>query len=254
MSEDLTINQDDFPKESSFLENLESLRVDNDSSISLSDGLKTNYVHPTAIVDLDVIRNMGKGNYIGAYCIITGDVVIGNNNRFESHCVIGSKPEHKKYWNGDYKGVTICDNNIFREFTTVNSGTETHTHIGNNVIMLRGSHVGHDAFINDNVTLSCNVAIGGHSYIGEGTNFGIGSVCHQNSIVGCYCMIGMNSTITKSLKVDCFKTIVGSPARIIKNNDYAIEKMNIEEMNIIIERFCQSVNLSYGTDFSTINR
>ena len=41
-----------------------------------------NDIHSTAIIGKDVI--LGKGNKIGAYCVITGKTIIGNNNTIES--------------------------------------------------------------------------------------------------------------------------------------------------------------------------
>lgn len=46
-----------------------------------------NFIHPTAI--LTNVKFEGKGNYIGPYCIIN-NAIIGSNNRFESHCCIGT--------------------------------------------------------------------------------------------------------------------------------------------------------------------
>ena len=77
------------------------------------------------------------------------------------------------------------------------------------------------------MTISSNCSIGGFCYIMEGVNFGMGSKCHQNMLVGAYSMIGMNSTITKKTNCEPFKVLVGSPAIIKKNNDVAISRNDI---------------------------
>lgn len=196
---------------------------------------KSNNIHPTAIIGENV--KLGNNNFIGAYCVIDGNTVIGDNNVFKSHCCIGSEPEHKKFFGQPNKGLIIGDNNVFREFTTVNSGCERPTVLYDNIIMLRGSHVGHDSIVNDECTISCNVLIGGHSYIGKGANMGLGSICHQFSKIGSFSMIGMGCIITKKTEVNSFSVYVGNPAKFIRNNDFQIEKFTIEEMNEIIERF-----------------
>lgn len=196
---------------------------------------KTNNIHPTAIIGENV--KIGSNNVIGAYCVIDGNTVIGDNNVFKSHCCIGSEPEHKKFFGQSNKGLIIGNNNMFREFTTVNAGCERPTVLYNNIIMLRGSHVGHDSIICDEATISCNVLIGGHSFIGKGANMGLGSICHQFSKIGSYSMIGMGCIITKKTEVNCFSVYVGNPAKFIRTNDFQIEKFTIEEMNEIIERF-----------------
>jgi UDP-N-acetylglucosamine acyltransferase len=178
-----------------------------------------NFIHPTAIVD-ETVR-LGSGNYIGPYCNITGKTVIGNNNRFEAFCSIGTRAEHKQFCG---EGETeIGNNNTFREFVTVNAGTESKTRIGNDCWLLKGSHVGHDVILEDSVTLACNVLIGGHSYLMKGCNFGLGSVCHQRSIIGSYAMIGMNAVVTKSSRIFPFVTFAGVPAKIIGPNNYQIK-------------------------------
>lgn len=41
---------------------------------------KINNVHPTAIIEPNVI--LRNNNYIGPYCYIVGNTIIGNNNIF----------------------------------------------------------------------------------------------------------------------------------------------------------------------------
>ena len=79
---------------------------------------KYNFIHPTAIIGNKVI--IGKGNYIGPYCIIYDGVKIGDNNRFESNVIIGSNAEHRDYFRkGSNFSTKIGNNNIFREFVTI---------------------------------------------------------------------------------------------------------------------------------------
>jgi len=95
-----------------------------------------NYIHPTALIGPNVI--MGDNNYIGPYC------------------VIGYPAEHKKFWGVQGNStVTIGSNNKFTGHVTIDAGTERNTYIGNDVWMLKHSHVGHDAYIQSGVTLSC---------------------------------------------------------------------------------------------------
>ena len=186
----------------------------------------SNKIHPTAIVDEGV--EMGVGNYIGPYCYITNNTIIGDHCHFEAYCSVGTVAEHKSYFHKKpiYK-VVICDNGVFREFTTINAGTEVFTFIGKNMIMLRGSHVGHDVEISQNVTLSCNVIIGGHTQIQEGVNMGLGSMCHQYTTIGAYSMIGMGAVITKSALIKPGGIWVGNPARFIKPNTIGLERNNV---------------------------
>lgn len=203
---------------------------------------ETNFIHPTAIVEEGVY--LGNNNYIGPFCYLKKGVFIGDNNRFEAYCSIGTEAEHKDFFNSpDPENgvftVIIGDNNVFREYVTVNRGTQQLTFIGSNVIMLRNSHVGHDSTIEDNVTLSCNVLIGGHSIIMKGANMGLGSICHQFSTIGPYSIIGMGGIVTKKSEIFPAKKYVGNPVKCIGDNTIALERNNISEkdLNNLIDEY-----------------
>lgn len=185
----------------------------------------TNVIHPTAIVSESA--TLGTGNYIGPFCLIGPNTQIGDNNRFEAYCSIATPPEHKDFWDKDHQSVVIGDNCVFREFITVNSGTINNTLISNNVIMLKGSHVGHDSIVHSLVTLSCNVMVGGHSIIYQGANLGLSAVLHQYSQIGQYAMIGMATVVTKKTTILPFNVYTGNPAKFLKLNQIGIQKSKL---------------------------
>lgn len=191
----------------------------------LDNEVKENIIHPTSIIEPGTI--LGTGNYIGPFCYIKSGTIIGDNNRFEAYCSIGTCPEHRDYFTGSNYPVEIGDDNIFREFVTINAGSQRNTTIGNNVTMLRGSHIGHDSEVWNKVTLSCNVLVGGHSTIMEGVNMGLGSICHQFAVVGAYSMIGMGGVITKSSKILPGKTYAGVPVKEIGVNTIGIQRSGL---------------------------
>lgn len=194
-----------------------------------------NEIHPTAIIGTDVL--MGNGNVIGAYTIIEGNVIIGDGNIIMSHVVIGTDPEHKEFWLKKNCGVVIGNKNVIREFVTINGGTFKPTMISHNCIMLRGSHLGHDSLIQEHVTLSCNVLVGGESFIMRGTNMGLGSICHQRSIIPQDCMVGMNTVITKKTQLIPFGKYVGVPAKFIGDNTYKTKNINPTEISKLRREF-----------------
>ncbi len=208
------------------------------------DMVRNNHIHPTAIIG-DNVR-IGKGNKIGAYVVIQGKTWIGDNNVFEPFCSIGNEPEHKDFFGKKNKGTNIGNNNVFREYVTINAGCYVPTQLGNNITMLRGSHIGHDSEINDDCTISCNVLIGGHSLLGVGVNMGLGSICHQYSKIGSYAMIGMGAIITKKTNPNCFGVYVGNPAKYIKENDHQKIKWGYEMVLDICAEFDKMVESYNG--------
>ena len=181
-----------------------------------------NYIHETAVVHPDA--KLGDDNYIGPFCTVHPGVVIGNDNRFESHCSVGSPAEKHGFFQPGGKGVVIGDRNMIREFATINEGTRRPTVMGNDCVMLRGSHLSHDSILEDKVTVSCSVLIGGESYVMTGANLGLGSICHQYSVIGSYAMVGMGTVITKRTEIHPCKTYAGNPARFLKMNSIGLQR------------------------------
>ena len=175
-------------------------------------------IHNTAIIGKDV--KLGRNVEIGAYCIIEGNVEIGDgcilsnnvviranknsyvkigkNNRFFSFCVIGTEPQDNKFI-GEPSNVEIGDNNIIREYATINggsnvgnvlAGTKNLTRIGNNCYIYISSHIAHDVYLEDFVTITNYVGISGHCKIGHHTIIGGLSGIHQFVNIGHNVMIG----------------------------------------------------------------
>ena len=183
--------------------------------------MSTSSIHPTAIIHPSA--KIGTGNYIGPHCVIGENVIIGNFNRLESHVCIGSPAEHREAFHGEKNcGTVIGDSCIFREFVTINSGIHKQTKVGNNVYMLRGSHLGHDVEVENKVTISCNVMVGGHATIKEGANIGLSAVIHQHLTVGAFCMIGMGSVVTTH--VPDFVLGYGNPFKPKRINNIGLER------------------------------
>lgn len=191
-----------------------------------------NLVHMTAWIHPDA--KIGTGNKIGQYCYLGPNVTIGDNNRLEGHCSIGTPGEHKEHFN-HFGEVKIGSNNIIREFTTINSGTFRATSLGDRNIMLRGSHLSHDSIVETDVTISCNVLIGGESYIMKGANLALGCILHQRQVVGSYSMIGMGGIVPKKLDIIPGNIYVGNPAKFLKKNDVGLHRARTTEQQLLEE-------------------
>ncbi len=152
-----------------------------------------NYIHPSAIIYPNV--TMGEGNYIGAYCII-GDI-----------------PESVKYFDTPDHGVVIGNNCRFTKQVTIDAGTEKPTLIGNNVLMLKNAHVGHDCDIQDYAELRCNSIAGGHVTLGRGSKLMLGAIVHPRMIVPHAVTLGMGCIVTKKTILEPESTYIGIPAK-----------------------------------------
>jgi UDP-N-acetylglucosamine acyltransferase len=161
-------------------------------------------IHPTSIIAPNV--EIGEGTYIGPFCII------------------GYPAEHKAFWpTVDGKGkvgkVRIGKNCRITGHVTIDASTgEYPTELGDNVWMLKHSHVGHDAYIGNDVTISCGAKIGGHCSILANSNIGLNACIHQWVTVPEHCMIGMNAAVTKKLEMKPWRKYAGVPAKDIGSN------------------------------------
>lgn len=164
-----------------------------------------NNIHPTAIIGDNVI--LGDNNYIGAYCII------------------GDPAEDKKYWEKPKGRVIIGDNNIITGLVTIDAGTENEfTTIADNCYILKKAHIGHNAQIFSDCTISCNVIVGGHTIINNNCNLGLGAIIHQSLIMPEFVMIGMGGIVTKKSILNPFNIYIGNPVKWLSLNNILINK------------------------------
>ena len=168
---------------------------------------------------------IGEGSTLSSHCYVKGPVKIGVNNRINPQCIIGTEPESKGEKSTGI--ITIGDDNIFTDRTTITHGTtDKGTEVGNRNYLLSNVHISHDCLLGNNITVAHNVVFGGHVLVQDGATIGISTAIHQNSTIGAYSMIGMNSTVTKD--VPPFTTVFGNPAKIRKWNVYQMEKLGMQ--------------------------
>ena len=168
-------------------------------------------IHPTAVIDpsaslaadvrvgafcligADVI--IGEGTEIGPHCSIHGPTRIGRNNRFIGHVAVGGEPQDKKYA-GERTELVIGDDNVFREFVTLNRGTGGGggiTTIGNGNWMLAYTHVAHDCHVGNNCVFSNNTTLAGHVTVGDYVIISGFAGAHQFCRIGAHAFLGMGA-------------------------------------------------------------
>ncbi|MCY3963932.1 MAG: acyl-ACP--UDP-N-acetylglucosamine O-acyltransferase [Acidobacteria bacterium] len=174
----------------------------------------TKGIHPTAIVDRgaelgqDVVVGpyavigggvqVGDGTKIGAHATIYGDTVLGQANRVFPHAAIGFDPQDLKY-KGERSRLTIGDRNQFREFCTINRGTEFgggETRIGDDNLFMTQTHVGHDSQVGSRTVFTNGGTLAGHVVVEDDATIGAFSGVHQFCRVGRHAYIGGYSVIT----------------------------------------------------------
>lgn len=198
-------------------------------------------IHPTVEIGVGVQIEgnvtIGEGCKIGAYSIITGDTIIGKNNVFSPHTIIGGDPQDHKFKGGGK--LTVGNDNIFREFTTLHRGhlTETGTIIKDNNHFFTSTHVGHDCIVGNNNTFVNQTGLAGHVTLGNNNNVS-GNVCvHQFCNIGDHCMISALSGIRQD--IPSYAMVLGDPAKIIGINQIGLKRAgwNSDEINLLKEGY-----------------
>lgn len=190
-------------------------------------------IHHSAIIGPKV--TLGLNTVVGPGAIILGNTNIGDNCTIAPYAVIGTPAEKHGYFDNIYGTVEIGNNCIIREFVTINAGTTGTTKLGDNVIMLRASHAGHDSHVEDNCIVSCNAIIGGHAHIMTGVNLGLGAILHQHVVVGSYSMIGMGAVVSKKSRLVPGNIYAGNPAKFLKNNTIGLERRKVTQEMLLEE-------------------
>jgi UDP-N-acetylglucosamine acyltransferase len=174
-------------------------------------------VHPTAIVDPSAKIHpssrigpystvgseveLGEGSELVSHVVVEGPSKIGKNNRFFPFSSIGLAPQDLTY-RGEPTRLEIGDNNVIREFVTLNRGTAKGgglTQIGNHTLIMAYTHVAHDCVIGDHVILANAATLGGHVTVEEWAVVGALCPVHQFVRIGAHAYIGGGTTITRDV-------------------------------------------------------
>jgi UDP-N-acetylglucosamine acyltransferase len=144
---------------------------------------------------------VGEGSWIGSHVVLDGHTRVGRNNRIWHFSSIGAPPQDKKYA-GEPTRVEIGDNNIIREYCTINRGTALDagvTRMGNDNWIMAYVHFAHDCQVG-NHTIFANLAqIAGHVTVGDWVIFGANTLVHQFVHVGAHAFTGMATYLAQDL-------------------------------------------------------
>jgi len=181
-------------------------------------------VGPYTIINDEV--TVGAGTKIGASCVIDGHTTVGKNCKIFTGAVIGSIPQDLKY-KGEAAYLEIGDNNVIREYCTLNIGTGEggKTIVGNNNLIMAYSHVAHDCVVgNDCIIANCGT-LAGHVTIEDKAVVGGLVAIHQFTRVGKLSIIGGCSKVVQDIPP--FSTCDGHPAKTFGLNIVGLRRASL---------------------------
>lgn len=208
-------------------------------------------IHPSAIISDEAV--IGDNVTIGPFSVIKGKVKIGDGCTIDSHvtlgsdhgivelgknnsiapgAVVGGDPQDLKYKKEETK-LIIGDNNIIREYVTLNLGTVTglgETRIGNNNLFMAYVHVAHDCIISDHVTIANSTQLAGHVELEDHVKIGGVCACTQFVKLGRYSYLAGDSTVNKDVLP--YAICSGSFAKMRATNKIGMERSGYSKSEI----------------------
>ena len=174
-------------------------------------------IHKSSVIDTKA--KISKNVKIGPFCYvgpnvdiqenvewisnvhIEGHTRIGKGTKIFPFASIGTQPQDLKF-KGEKNSLEIGENNLIREYVTINPGTEgggSKTIIGNNCLFMISSHIAHDCKIGNKVIIANNVPLGGHVTIEDSVVIGGNSAVQQFTRIGRLAMIGGMTGVLKDV-------------------------------------------------------
>ncbi|KAA0445783.1 MAG: acyl-ACP--UDP-N-acetylglucosamine O-acyltransferase [Candidatus Thioglobus sp.] len=175
-------------------------------------------IHPSAIIDPSskihekaeicayaiIGKNVeiGAGTIVESHAVIQGPTKIGKNNHIYSFASIGGDPQDITYADGQESNLIIGDDNLIREFCTINRGTEKQdsiTRVGSKNMLMAYVHIAHDCQIGNHIIMSNNASLAGHVRIQNWAILGGFTLVKQYCMIGMHTYIGMGCQVNKDI-------------------------------------------------------
>lgn len=156
---------------------------------------------------------LGQDNTICPNAFIGSGTTIGDGNEIHVGAVIGNSPQDLTY-GGEQTYVRIGNGNSLREYVTIHRASRPggETVVGDNCLIMVGSHIAHDCTIGNDVTMANGCHLGGHVTVGSGAFLSGATFVHQFCRIGRLVMFGALGMAVKDLPP--FMMCVGNRARV----------------------------------------
>ena len=208
----------------------------------------SNNISPLAYIEEGA--QIGENVKIGPFCCVYNDTMIGDGTILENNVTIfpgarigknvhifpgaciATVPQDLKF-KGEYTTVEIGDGTQLHECVTVHRGTASKmvTKIGKNCMIMAYCHVAHDCNVGDNVIMSNSVQMAGEVVVDPFAVVGGGSLIHQFTHIGSFCMIQGGSGLVKDIPP--YAMVGRSPAKWMGINTVGLRRHGYTTAQII---------------------
>ena len=221
-------------------------------------------IHPTAIID--PTAELHETVSVGPYSIIAGNVTIDSGTQIGSHVFIdqytrigkdcqlfpftsiGTAPQDKKF-KGEKTELVIGDENVIREYATINRGTPDGggvTRIGNQNLLLAYIHIAHDCHLGNGITMVNVATLGGHVTLEDYSVIGGLAAVHQFVRIGAHAYVGGKTGVSQDIPP--FVLASGERAKLFGLNIVGLKRHNFSNEAIqALKKAYQTVIRSHLT-------
>jgi UDP-N-acetylglucosamine acyltransferase len=221
-------------------------------------------IHPTAIID--PTAELHETVTVGPYSIIAGSVTIDSGTQIGSHVFIdqytrigkdcqifpftsiGTAPQDKKF-KGEKTELVIGDENMIREYATINRGTPDGggvTRIGNQNLLLAYIHIAHDCHLGNGITMVNVATLGGHVTLEDYSVIGGLAAVHQFVRIGAHAYVGGKTGVSQDIPP--FVLASGERAKLFGLNIVGLKRHNFSNEAIqALKKAYQTVIRSHLT-------
>ncbi len=216
-------------------------------------------IHPTAVIEDGA--QIAATAEIGPFCVISSKAKIGENVRLLSNvtvmgdttigegtvvfpgAVLGAGPQDHGNEFQEGARLVIGKRNVIRENVTMQCGTpkgqnpirgeepeKLVTRVGDDGMFMVNSHIAHDCVVGNNVIMTNNAVIGGHTRVGDGAILGGNCAVHQFCRIGRKAMIGGMTGVTRD--VIPFAMVTGDRGRLRGLNLIGMKRSGMDEATV----------------------
>ncbi|MFT3742580.1 MAG: acyl-ACP--UDP-N-acetylglucosamine O-acyltransferase [Gammaproteobacteria bacterium] len=198
-----------------------------DPSAKIAEGV---HIGPFAVIGPNV--EIGEGTQIASHAVICQNTKMGRNNKIHAFAALGGDPQHSHY-KDEPTYLEIGDNNVIREFCTLNRGTVQGAHvtrIGHRNFLMAYAHVAHDCIVGNDIILANNASLAGHVQVDDFVVFGAFCGVHQFVRIGQHSFLGRATKVGQDIPP--YVLVTGNPGAPRGLNSVGLKRRGFSEQTI----------------------
>ncbi len=202
-------------------------------------------VGPYAVIGSHVV--IGDRTTVGPHAVIDGWTAIGDDCQIHASVVLGTEPQDLKFAGGQ-SFVEIGNNNIIREFVTINraTGEDELTVVGDHNLIMAYVHIAHNCVIGSHVILANAVNLAGHVEIDDFAIVGGVTCVHQFVRIGSHAFVGGGSRVPQD--VPPYIRCAGNPMRVGGLNSVGLKRRDFSPA--VLSGLKRAYRLVYRADLN----